>query len=166
MCTQTQLKKLSVHTFPDSCYVNDITCIAFCMLQFPWCTYIYIYIYIHICIYWIFRCTHIYMYIYIRHAQRADRDLPVPYRERERELYIWIYIYIFTFLDICTFRFTYTYQYMALFMYLDVWHPYSHRVQAGGGASPELFEELCQKAARRCRLWTISGLVSASFQLV
>ena len=164
MCTQTQLKKLSVHTFPDSCYVNDITCIAFCMLQFPWCTYIYI-IHTHMYILNFQMHTHIYMYIYIRHAQRADRDLPVPYREREEIIYMNIYI-IFTFLDICTFRFTYTYQYMALFMYLDVWHPYSHRVQAGGGASPELFEELCQKAARRCRLWTISGLVSASFQLV
>ena len=45
--------------------------------------------------------------------------------------------------------------------------------QAGGGASPELFEELCQKAARRCpRLrdgWEVEDFGAgfcASFQLV
>lgn len=135
MCTQTQLKKLSVHTFPDLCYVNDIYCIAFCMLQFPG---VHIYIY-----------THMYIYIYTL----------IVYMHTHTYIYIWTHIYIYVHI--------FKYMYIYIFIYTTLIYDYIYVPkmydihtaiwQAGGGASPELFEELCQKAARRCRLWTRAG---------
>lgn len=112
--------------------------LLYCILYVtvPWCTYIYIY-------------THMYIYIYTL----------IVYMHTHTYIYIWTHIYIYVHI--------FKYMYIYIFIYTTLIYDYIYVPkmydihtaiwQAGGGASPELFEELCQKAARRCRLWTRAG---------